>query len=59
MIDLISLVISIAGLLFSIYFLYIILYDKYKTKEHPNPNPFIFLTIIHIILFIYFIFKLI
>lgn len=45
----IELILCILGLLFSIYFLYIVLYDKFKTKKHPNPNPFIFISLTYII----------
>ena len=54
----ITLILSILGLLLSIYFLYIVLYDKFKTKKHPNPNPFIFLFLLHIIGFTIILIKI-
>ena len=58
MMNLIPLIISIIGLMLSIYFLTIVLYDKFKTKKHPNPNPFILIAICHIALFVIFITNL-
>lgn len=45
----INLILSIFGLLFAICFLIIVLYDKYKTKKHPNPDFYIFVALIHVI----------
>ena len=59
MTNLIVLIISIIGLMFSIYFLIIVLYDKYIDKRHPNPNPYILIAICHVALFIMFITKLV
>lgn len=54
----IPLILSIIGLIFSIYFLIIVLYDKYIDKKHPNPNPYILIAICHIAAFVIFIIKL-
>ena len=53
-----SLMLSIVGLIISICFLIMVLYDKYIDKKHPNPNPYILITICHIAAFIIFIIKL-
>lgn len=55
----IELILCILGLLFSIYFLCIVLYDKFKTKNHPNPNYFIFISLLYIIGFTITIIKII
>ena len=54
----IELILCILGLLFSIYFLYIVLYDKFKTKKHPNPNYFIFIALLYVIGFLILLIKL-
>lgn len=59
MMNFILLIMSIIGLIFSVYFLTIVLYDKFKTKRHPNPNPFVLIAICHIALFVIFIIKLV
>lgn len=54
----INLILSIFGLLFSIYFLIIVLYDKYKIKKHPNPGPYMFIALIHVIGFTIILIKI-
>lgn len=54
----IELILSILGLLFAIYFLIIVLYDKYKTKKHPNPDPYMFIALIHVIGFTIILIKI-
>lgn len=53
----IELILCILGLLFSIYFLIIVLYDKYKTKKHPNPNTYIILSALYVIGFVITLLK--